>query len=439
MTGYIGVVDLTVRLSSMNPLSLIDVNKANGKLERQVMRACLQVLQNTPASRRDALMVSGIVHEGATAKFFELHSPEQLSSFLLKLRSTLLQETLPFKICVRVGELGRRSLGDRWGHVLEAAKGQSLDQKTADELNADFGTRDPKEAANILALYGATRLHDDALRLSLDFEAFKGFGIALDIAADDPFHAVASGTFRNHFPVKRANKPYGVVEYFDLKFATDTDDIVERFFKDNATPDETNPDEDASATGKREPLKVIEETVPAGSTPMIEEIFRLLNRSFAADPDSANYYISILNTFARSSFYGDIEYLSRSKTLSSSGRKRTAGWQKFPPIFGALLMNAANIKLMRRVAATDLLLGSIVDEIYSSSCNYSETSASVSSSFPLGEGDSLKLEKDGRMKPLFRIIERSYGAGWLTKMLSLPATAISDNRKRAILELMTNR
>jgi hypothetical protein len=429
MTAYIGIADLTVRLSSMNPLNLIDVNGANAKLEQRAITACRHVYDKarTDAEKR-ALERLGIVREGAAAKYFELEDAALCREFLIKLRSALLQDALPFKICVRLGELTRTTLKDQWRDVMSAAKGSEEPAKGAalKVLSDQFGVVDTRRIETMFELYRASSLKDDGAQLSLDFESFKGLGIALDVGPSDPIHAIGAGTFRNHYPVRRRANAFDPVEYFDLLFADEPDDVVERFIGTEFANDLDEEEGPASDS-------VTEEVMPAGMGSIIDQVFLLLSRSVAADPAHAGFYISILTTLVRSGSYQALTYLSRPE--GGSGRRRASGWQKAPPIFGAVLTRRKNLAILTKIVGIELVVGSLVDEVYSAVAGQPSSAAAVRTGDNAGVVETVKA--DDRMQRLVKAIHAAYGPTWLRKVLNLPEAVLSAERKRVLLAVVT--
>ena len=134
--GYIGIVDLTVRLSSMNPLAHIGIAQANLQFERIVIKACRLFYDKSPRSTREKLLREGIILEGTSHKYFKFPNADSALEFSSLLRNLLVGARLPFKICLRPGELGGMTLAQAWGDRISSTTSE-LEKR---EVTAHFET-----------------------------------------------------------------------------------------------------------------------------------------------------------------------------------------------------------------------------------------------------------------------------------------------------------
>lgn len=471
MAAYIGIVDLTVRLSSMNPLGYIDVKDASVRFERRLIDACLTT--HDKARNQSGMLAEGIVQGGAAAKFFQFRSEVDLHRFIVDLRYRLLQAKLPFKICVRRGELGGKTVEERWRSVAEKLKDNSdgdAKLQAQRSLLEGLGVETPKAFADIVSLYRAPNLADEGLDLSIDLEAFKGFGISIKLddpedplltadlaenqAAGEPDLEGGTRFFRNHFPVRRSAKHLETVEYFDCCFDFMVDDVVTRLAQNNTqdTPpsqsgggseldDDTDDYEDE---GKRRRGDV-KEDIPAGSNIVIQSVVDMLRRSQTADPDSAIYYASLLTTFVRSSHFGSLTYRAR-REPSRETHSLAAGWQKYPPIFGTLLLSLKSVMVLRRMTGIELTLAALVDKIYSVISQERESAALDRQSSRVNAHPDLRVllargedavRQSNVMKRTLRTINVQYGSSTWRRVLTCPPAVLSEQRKKVVLEIVS--
>lgn len=477
MAAYIGIVDLTVRLSSMNPLGHIDVKDASVRFERSLIDACLathQIAQN-PAE----MSADGIVQGGASAKFFQFRSEVDLHRFIVDLRYRLLERKLPFKICVRRGELGGTTILERWRSVaedLEEGSDSDARSRAMRRLSEGLGVETLDAFKRIVSLYRAPNLAEQGLDLSMDLEAFKGFGISIKLDdADDPMVKTNSpdgdqatregdpiggpGLFRNHFPVRRSAKHLETVEYFDIPFAFEVDDVVTRHARSNlqdaeqlpsgaesTSEDQDDDEEDEAAEEGIAPKGEVDEDVPAGSHILIQSVVEMLRRSQTADPDNAIYYASILTTFVRSSHFDRMTYRARQEK-NGHAHSLAAGWQKYPPIFGTLLLSSKTIVVLRRMTGIELTLAALIDKIYSVISQEPE-SAAVNGRSPRGNSSPEQRAAIARgeeavreskvMKRILRRMNVRYGASNWRRILACPPAVLSEQRKKVVLEIVSH-
>ncbi|MEH0198459.1 hypothetical protein V7S57_13980 [Caulobacter sp. CCNWLY153] len=475
MTAYIGIVDLTVRLSSMNPWGQIDIRDANLQFQRCVIQACVDT-HSSAGDRQEKLEAEGIIRGGSSAKFFQLENEDDLYNFIVVLRHLLLEEKIPFKICVRKGHLEGKTLSQKWGDdfIKLSSKDSKESERCREVLQENLGYDDEETIETIFKLDKSPNLTGEGLDLSMDFENFKGFGISVNLndtsdpliapseAADD--EARPEGTlrrrsrlFRNHFPVQRSAKQLTTVEYWDCPFDLDDDDLVTRFRPQNridsdqerdASPaDQAVEHDDEADEGldtETKPERAIE-TAPSASTVTISTILDMLSKSQTADPDNSVYYTSLLSTLVRSSNYKELHYRAKAQNGSSS-KLLAAGWQKYPPIFGTLLISAKPSGLLKRTIGIELTLAALIDEIYSSVTSEPHSAAlrtdAGRSASPADERKArMQLEEKARSSStLIRSLRRinlRYGPAIWRKILQCPPSTLSEDRKKIMIAIVS--
>jgi len=305
--------------------------------------------------------------------------------------------------------------------------------------------RDEKEGIEaVFKLYRAPRIDDNAVTLGSELEAFKGFGLYADKRLADDISGPE--TFINHSPKKSlsVSRHSDNLEYLDFKFPTDDSDVVVRFKRkrtevleiseppDGALDDIEEESRIESAEHLEEEYEETAEVPSTGSIVIIEQIMELLTRSFKADEMNGIYYISIITTIVRSSHFGDMEYFARSKKMAQADRILAAGWQKVPPIFQMILARRPRM-MLKRISGFDLVLGALIDEIISGLT---------------GQRSSARTEGNGERKPQWKRetlaravydLETAYGENMLRKLLRCPPNVLRDDRKREILNILSEK
>jgi len=440
-THYIGVVDLTVRLTSMNPLGHIDARQANKSFERHVITACRVAYDNSADPQ--SLVKNSIVIEGLTAKYFHFVEQKDLLTFIRKLRSLLIEDRLPFKICVGLGSLESSRLRDR----LETSLADAIDtddEVAKDRLLNELGVDDEETVRALFELYRAPSVKDDAVLLSAQLETFKGFGICLDKGLAGKIDD--GQIFFNQLPVRTraSGRVWQPVEYLDFRFPTDSHDVVMVLARepdpDDPTHSSAGPGEDHQEADDDSDAKFAvddEEIVdmPAtGSSVLVAEVFNLLTRSFKASEENGTYYTSLLTTIVRSSHYADMIFLPRARKLEPGGRRLASGWQKVPPVYVTLLARRQR-PMLKKIGGFELVLGALIDEIYSGLTGLT-SSASVGSE---GSDAARAGWAANVFKRAVKDIEAAYGEAMLRKILASPAHVLREERKREVLTILSAR
>lgn len=432
MGDIIGVVDLTVRHTSMNPLGIIDAHRASIDFERMVLVACKDLMDNTGDAGRVARMRRrGIVVEGPAAKFFQFECAEDAMAFTTHLRSLLLEKGLPFKLCLAPGTLGERSLRDAWSERLAAAGRSGAEAESAKrEVLEQFATTDPDQIEHLFEAYRAPGFHENAISLALDLDAFKGFGVWIDPNLGAQLEG--ADLFYNHNPVvARRRVDASAREFIDCRFPRDADDVIVRAV-------------DAPA-----------ESSPAGQTSRIRRVCELLRRSMKAGEENGVHYVSLLVNIVRSSHYGSIARLASPGSIGDRHDDRTfaAGWQRHPPIFQTLLFDAQLRPILKRVPGIEFALAALVDEIHAALHQADDGGARPASADlptepvqPAGstEHAARRVDRaaaaiDPRFEDAVHAVEDAYGEAIVRRIWSVPDLALSPERKRAALDVTVRR
>jgi hypothetical protein len=419
---YIGAVDLSARLSSMNPLGYVSLRDASLKFQREILSSCLYVISNS--KNREVLLKNGIVKHGSIEKRFEFEDFSDFCSFVQRLRWSLLMKSLPFKICAQVATHGGQSLEDRWSKIL--AENVELDKATKDRVAQEFGTTDRTEILELFKLYRAEAVDSVSAALNSDLENFKGLGF---YAGEDFRQNISSSErdmfFDNHFP-KRTGRSYTPHKYVDILYDFPDDDLITR------------------QSGS-------EDILPGGSISLVNEIFELLRRSAKAQEENGVFYISILNAFVISSNFDKISYIERE--ISQKPTKvnllaiakdippppdpqedspdLSAGWQWYPPIFKAIALDPSKISILKRTAGFEIVVASmlnkICDKVIKNRPDVSEN-----------DGDFSISGTDPVLKAVVLKIQASYGEKMIRSVLNLPDTVIGAVEKRMTLGAATD-
>lgn len=396
--GYIGIVDLTVRLSSMNPLVHIDIAKANVDFERVVIKTCRIFYHKASSVLKSQLLEDGIILEGTSHKYFRFQDANAALEFSSLLRNFLVEARLPFKICLRAGELGGRTLSETW---LEKSQILSNDEFKR-EAEIHFETTDPVKIKEIFALYRAPVLHDDTILLVSDLEQFKGFGLSIDPSVE--IDGLASSTLFTSYQIASgtARKPI-LKRFLDCRMEYDANDVVRRYVA-------------KSALGTDE----LFEDVPAVSKPLIDGTFELMRRSFKANENSGSYYVSMLTMIARSAHYGAIDYLSEPRHDPDSGFILASGLQGAPPILLAIL-DSRHRSMLRRTAGIELVIAALLDEF---------------SRF-VGALPANELSKHAGFSHVVHRFEGAFGDTVMRRVLSSPRDILSEVASHAVLTVIS--
>ena len=395
---FIGAIDLSVRLSSMNPLRYHKLDAAYLTLQKEVLSSCLYTYKNSV--HRDLIDRIGIIYSSGSDKRFWFSDIGDLITFVRMLRWKLIEQRLPFKICVRIEEGGIVSLMDQWGPKLSTL---STDDDTRSLAVQQLGTDSVDDIKKLFVLYTANASDEGNSRLNGDLESFKGLGfyvaegsISLDEIALQKF-------FLNHFPQK-STAGYVPIPYKDLVWDFSRQDLVSH-------------------------LNIGRQSIE-NSENVISGILDLMRRSMKTDTQNGAFYVSALNGVAMSSNFSRLGRLTADRALDFEQSDDDsdaanlddlyllAGWQGYPPIFEAAILDKARISMLKRAPGIEILIGTILSKVF--------------------EGQEVEqhsdLSRDEIFQLLVRQIQKSYGEAIVRKVISLPDTVITEVHRRVILD-----
>ncbi|GGB55828.1 hypothetical protein [Blastomonas aquatica] len=442
MSDFIGVVDLTVRLSSMNPLGHIEDQSANRCLESAMIQACQTV--HAVVAREDPELAAryldrGMVPYGASDKYFHFERYQDIMLYARTLRSDLIARKLPFKLCVSTGDLAKGSLIDelRTLRASLSSDASKIPEEVGKQITDVFNTHDLAEIDLLLKLYRASSTSRSSVMLSTRLETFKGFGIWIDAS----LVGHADGVFRNYFPTRGPGQRLIVQGFLDCPFKRDHNDVVIRLTTSSAPASGAATGNGRNKAGSEfdEPATVLS----GGQTAMIDDILDLLRRSSKAGDDNAIYYISLLTTIVRSSQFGKIEWLAAQRALSKK-KKLAAGWQYYPPIFHTLALDRQHRAMIRKIPGIELTLAAMIDEVHAA-LTAEPSSATVPAHQPTERNAAtltqlaLVRSKDHIFGKVVRHIEATFGVAMMRRIWSAPSDMLNDERKVAMLEVMASK
>lgn len=421
----IGAVDLTVQLTSMNPLGHIDANEANKQFERRLIQAAWYTVRNS--RDKNDLLKHGLIVEGPGAKYFRLRRTDDLVRFCTRVRTLLVEERLPFKLCVRKGELTNTALRDKWAPVLDRAQDGNLEAQRS--LIEEFNTNRPKEIEQIFDIYRAPGFKNDAVKLSLDIEGFKGLGLYFvedlkeSFKNDDRF-------FRNYYPTRLDRRASYVDSYIDCKFEFSSDDLIWRYVEDANSRDDNGVDHSGVAGAQRD---VSEQQPGGGSASVIEGGIDLMKRSFNANPQYSSFYLSFLITVVRSSVFTELKYLEQEE-IDEDGEGRLAiGWQGAPVILDTLF-DRMHRPMFKNMLGIEYVIGSVLDEIY---CAVARATPSSSLDEDAKEQELIgaAVVREVTFREAVLRVQAAFGKAHLRRVFDLPSNVLKEERKRAVLSI----
>jgi hypothetical protein len=403
---FIGAIDLSVRLSSMNPLSYIDINEAATKFERVILLSCLHTFRNSES--RHLLTERGVVRQGSGERRFEIERFDDFLRFIKWARHELLDQKLPFKLCARGNATGGKILSERWSHVIDEFHSGETSTNRKEQLRRilleNLGTSDSSEIQTLFSLYRADSSYDASALLEAEIESFKGFGFHAPIAFIDQLDNEASKHFfENCFPIK-TGKGLEIRRFIDLKYDIDDSDLV--------TILESGPN-----------------ILSTGVKNLIDNVFELLRRSMKADEANGIYYISIINGFVLSSNFSELVYISKEKrfeTTTSDGLEAQnpveqdlkEGWQWYPVIFGALIIDTTLINTIKKAAGCEIVLATLINKVLSLKFY----------------GGVISTIDEFAVTILIKTIERKYGENIIRRIINLPEFVISSVTRKFVLK-----
>jgi hypothetical protein len=438
MPEFIGVIELTVRLSSMNPLDYIDHQEASKALEAALIQTNQLFIDSIIDSEPDLVQryrERGIVSYGAAEKYFRFERYQDIIFYARQLRLALIGQKLPFKLCISAGDLNKGSLADKlrivrdalpsnaveipsdlaenisedrlWTIAVETGLitaerkgGLNITEEIEDILKATkskfaaicreiegiFKTNKLKDIYYLLDFYKTADTGESSVVLSTSLENFKGFGIWIDPnLAEDV--STPHGLFKNYFPTRGRERRLVFNGFLDCPFPCRPADVLTRLrVEDSGEDDASVPrrksrrqNNAADDTDRADLTDAVQIDRPLGGhSAQIDDILELLRRSSKASDENSIYYVSLLTTIVRSSHFGALCYLEKLKPVEPGSSKMLAlGWQHFPPIFETLARDHRHRAIIRKIPGIELTLGAMIDELLAA-----QTSEPPSSSFP---------------------------------------------------------
>ncbi|MGE4305261.1 MAG: hypothetical protein AB7E24_14670 [Novosphingobium sp.] len=429
----IGAVDLTVHLSSMNPLNHIDSRDANRAFERSLIQAAWYTARHSP--QVEDMRANGLVVEGPGAKYFRMISPDDLVRFCIKTRELLVEGGLPFKMCARAGELTSSPLRAKWEQVIANAEDGDSDAKK--QLRDEFNTDKRDEIEDIFSIYRAPGFKNDAVELAMDIESFKGLGVFFH---ESLLHSLSErdSFFKNMFPIRHARKDPEIRKFIDCKFDFTKDDVISRILvptgraNDGRGGHRATPAGDEDNTRPEEKKLIVSEQRPGGGAgKVIEGGLDLMRRSHDANPDNTAYYVSFLVNLIRSSPFGSMRYLTEDTPDPSGEHTLAAGWQGDPVIFSTLL-EPTNRQMFKETIGIEYVLASLLDEIFATLTG-EKSACALSHQAPI----SADLVNQATESPIFHEsvhrVRAAFGKLVMRKIYKLPDWVIRKEACRAIL------
>lgn len=412
---FIGTIELSVHLSSMNPLGYIDERSAHTELERALLKACLEAFKNSET--KSDLETHGIVTIGAVQKYFRFSEFKDVLLFSDHLRSILLEKRLPFKICIGRGEISSGGISDEWNAVLTEYE-ETKSEEIARKLTHHFSTSDPSLIRQLFKLYKSPSYHDDIIQLGLDLQNFKGLGtyFSFDLQKELSKQA-ADRTFLNFFPVQRKSREYEKIGFLDVKFPFSEYDVIYRY-KDSDTSVETT-----AGFGSE-------------SEVLIDGLLDQFNHSYSARKDSTVFFVSALINVVRSSNFRKLRFFEKPEHNTENGITLQQGWQYYPPIFHVLFAPNNKPKL-KAMPGIDMVVASLVDQIFADSTN------SVPSSSIASEKSEINIEflDEGLENAVRTLLSRlivQFGEVYLRNLFVQPNEILCEQRKKKILRMVSN-
>lgn len=418
---FVGVVDLSVRYSSMNPLKVMDIAEATKKFQKCIGEACVKT--HIESEDKEGLVQSGIIQWGAREKYFEFEHFEDLYVFIQFLRMRLLNSELPFKACIRWAEKSEQ-LSDKWNGYLAELQDQNCDDQRAEEIlttaKRELGVDDVEKIKLVSQLYLNNASTLGSAELDADLENFKGLGLHLpvnpDLAGRIP-DTYKDHFFINHYPSKKQARLIAV-PFRDIRYRLESYDHL------------------ITECSQRTDNKSTRSEYKAH----LNQLMKMIRRSIKASQENGTYYISALNALVCSSdfskiFFHDAARPNRDEIDQPSPKHEINGvecsfkntWQKYPSIFSILILSTGDQAFLKKVDGIEIVLASLLEHVYRGF-----------------EGQPTKMDEhvgdvhlDEVMCKLANVIERKYTEKTARKIYSLPESVISPQVKCKILECLS--
>lgn len=409
--AYIGVAELSVQLSSMNPLRYINERDAYLQLERSMIQACLKFYSD---ERHSDLLEGPIAPDGVVQKYFKMKTLNGAMKFGSIVRDALLASGLPFKICIGKGKINGGGLYEQWKEILDTEQSK-LGAEEIGKLLEHFSTDDLKKVEWICEVYKSPSFSDDIVDLGLDAQNFKGLGMHFTESLGPELIESEPDAFYNAFPVFGKGILIEASKFIDTRLPFSEADVVYRYRE--------QPGAEVQTSG-----------LGSESQRQIESILNLLNHSYSARRDSTGYYASALINLIRSSHFAELEHVE--KREQEDGVIYEPGWQFVPPIMDMLLSASFKAKF-KSMPGCGMVLACLFDEVISSKSNEPPSCALDFSSLTQGSSPSDYVDIE-TLSQLARKAKVHFGERVLQSVFDQPSFLISEPRKKSILKIISN-
>jgi hypothetical protein len=417
---FIGYIDLTVRLSSMNPHKILDVGKANDTFIKKLFDATLHTMV---ASRHpERLTKYGILKVQLNAPFFEFEFFDDLVNFLSRLRFSLMNEGLPFKAVIRRGELGGNTLREKWESTVEKVEKGTAERGVLEEakmaLASIFEARSNTQIRELFSLCRGDQLDISSVVLHADFEGFKGTGLYFNPNDEDFLEKQKSNQLiSNYFPLLKGK----VVEYsfyLDLPLKG-----VEELLITRCAIVTTSTKKEKFLSSPRRCSDRAQEFAS-----VFKEVQNLFHRSVLSRPQDGAFFISFFTLLIQSSDFSQMTYISKeaeAEALENTDVEKevlVSGWQNYPIMFESVFLDTSFEKELFEVPGRCLIFGLLFARILHARRTGME-----------GMPSDKDLRNDIVIRQLVKIFKSMRRRKLLRDVLALPNDIVSEDCKRILV------
>ena len=347
-TSYIGLVDLTTRLSSMNPNGIYSNDESWKLFKLSLRRAGLSTLSKSSCKELIKHQMFPVTDPFPSFQFFE---QSDLFNFVSTLRRELLSKALPFKIIVTTGNFKKKNDFNNFSAALENVNTiDELDGEYAEYANKEFDALSIKEIKELISAVGNIGTDTTSHKLVEVAEEFKGNGTYFcnPIIFDNIYKNLM---VINYYP-KRAGKQVDYIEYIDYKL--DNFNFSCEYFNNNIDGENYG-----ISSYKDEDTKII-----------VDHAVNMMFKSSQINKDDGMYYISFINLIILSSNFSEFFYKTEDKTenkieymtLNENNTYRP-GWQKIPYIFNYFYNNRMFEKRLNEIPGSHICYALFLKEL----------------------------------------------------------------------------